>query len=107
MDNAERIAKLEELEQKILEIKKQKLLNMGNYVSYMTELAKGIAETRQKMDGITDKEELDNLKAQIMAFSSEKDILKEMRFALKFLETEEAKIAYEKARLMVNKAGSQ
>lgn len=86
--------RLQFLLDKLFEIKQMKYMRMQEYIRKLEELAKGEAGARGNIEKAGKAWEVKKWEAVAKAFVNEKNILREVRYAVKLLEQEEGKIRF-------------
>ena len=101
----------EDLERRIGEIEEQihklhvyKLVSMNSYIKHLTELAEGEAGVRKKLEekGL-DKDEVKRLGELAKTYLTEKNIIREIRYAIGLVKQEEQRLRDMKAELTAMK----
>lgn len=98
------LARLEFLKCKAYEIRKQRFDEIDKFMEKIIDLTAGIEAVRKKMlnmDPATEGKSIRALGEVIKAYSAQKNILKEMRFAIKLLDNIEGRIWAEIGELKV------
>jgi len=101
MKRTEEIAELQRIIQKT---RKNKLLKIKEYVKKIEEITEGLKKARKKLEGATSKNEITKWRHVCAMWGKEKDVLKEVRYSIKVINEEEAKLELELAKLKTGKA---
>lgn len=90
-----------EIENAIHKIHLNKLTDLDTYIKNLTNLAKGEAEVRTKLskEGLG-KHEVKRLGEMAKTYVNEKNIIREIRYAIKLVNMEEQRLRELKARLL-------
>uniref|UniRef100_A0A6M3XMJ9 Uncharacterized protein n=1 Tax=viral metagenome TaxID=1070528 RepID=A0A6M3XMJ9_9ZZZZ len=84
---------------KIFELRKEKLMKMEEYINELKQLAQGEANAREEIKKADKMWEVKKWDAVAKSYVSEKNIIREIRFAVKLLMQEEGKLMAELAEL--------
>lgn len=98
-----RIEEIAELQRIIHQTRKKKLLKIQNYVEKIEEVAKGLKKARKNLENAGTKNEITKWRHVCAMWGKEKDIIKEVRFSIKVINAEEAKLEMEIAKLKTGK----
>jgi len=80
--------KIEEMQQMIHEIKKEKLVNIREFIKELNRLAEGERKARESLINC-DQEDVKRYTEVARTWTSEKGIIRETRFAIRLIEEEE------------------
>ena len=97
--------RVEYLLAQIMAIKNKRLKEIDDFMKRIIEITTGIETTRKKMQEIIESGEgikrIGPLSKVVTAYSSEKNVFREMRYAIKLLDNEEGKLLFELTKLEV------
>lgn len=91
--------RIRQLIKTVNEIKKRRILSSEEYVKEIERINKGVEDSRADINKATSKLELAKAEAIYKSWLAQKNILKEIRYALKIMESEEAKLELELLKL--------
>jgi len=96
MSKVEQIAELRRIIQRT---RQQKLLKIEDYVKKIKAISAGLTGARKKLESAGSKNEITKWRHVCAMWGKEKDVLKEIRYSIKTINDEEAKLELELAKL--------
>jgi len=97
--------RVEYLLAQIMAIKNKRLKEIDDFMKRIVEITVGIEGTRKRMQELIAEDgnmkKVSALSKVVTAYSSEKNVFREMRYAIKLLDNEEGKLLFELTKLEV------
>lgn len=100
LSKAEEIA---ELQRMIHKIRKQKLLKIEAFVKEIDRISKGLEAARVKLKGANSKNEITKWRHVCAMWGKQKDVIKEMRYSIKLINEEDAKLEMKLLKIQTGK----